>query len=239
MNYYEILEVSEKASKEIIDKAYKTLAKRYHPDLQPEDKKSIAEEKMKQINEAYDILSDDNKRREFDNKLLKMRQIEENEKIQRTVWNERAKNDINQFVNRTENNNNVSERYDQNNRQTATNNNINYSKFSDGYNYGRMDNRKNPVYREKSYFENMLSYKLRQLKELFLTIVIMIGIIWLVWIFPLTHNLLIKVYNENFIIKALVDAVISIFWHIAKMLHLNYNMVYCYNTVKSMLQLHY
>ena len=194
MNYYEILEVSEKASKEIIDKAYKTLAKRYHPDLQPEDKKSIAEEKMKQINEAYDILSDDNKRREFDNKLLKMRQKEENEKIQRTLRNERAKNDINQFVNRTENNNNV-----------------NYSKFSDGYNYGRMDNRKNPVYREKSYFENMLSYKLRQLKELFLTIVIMIGIIWLVWIFPLTHNLLIKVYNENFIIKALVDAVISIF----------------------------
>ena len=211
MNYYEILEVSEKASKEIIDKAYKTLAKRYHPDLQPEDKKSIAEEKMKQINEAYDILSDDNKRREFDNKLLKMRQKEENEKIQRTLRNERAKNDINQFVNRTENNNNVSERYDQNNRQTATNNNINYSKFSDGYNYVRMDNRKNPVYREKSYFENMLSYKLRQLKELFLTIVIMIGIIWLVWIFPLTHNLLIKVYNENFIIKALVDAVISIF----------------------------
>ena len=63
MNYYEILEVSEKASKEIIDKAYKTLAKRYHPDLQPEDKKSIAEEKMKQINESYYILSDDNKRR--------------------------------------------------------------------------------------------------------------------------------------------------------------------------------
>ena len=76
MNYYEILEVSEKASKEIIEKAYKTLAKRYHPDLQPEDKKLIAEEKMKQINEAYDILSDDNKRREFDNRLLKMIQKE-------------------------------------------------------------------------------------------------------------------------------------------------------------------
>ena len=56
---YDILEVSEKASKEVIDKAYKVLAKKYHPDLQAEENKSKAEAKMKEINEAYNVLSDD------------------------------------------------------------------------------------------------------------------------------------------------------------------------------------
>ena len=40
-NYYEILEVDRKASPEVIDKAYKTLAKKYHPDLQDENNKNI------------------------------------------------------------------------------------------------------------------------------------------------------------------------------------------------------
>lgn len=40
---YEILEVSETASKEIIEKAYKVLAKKYHPDLQPQEQKENAE----------------------------------------------------------------------------------------------------------------------------------------------------------------------------------------------------
>ena len=48
-NYYEILEVDRNASKEIIEKAYKTLAKKYHPDVQEQNQKKIAEEKMKLI----------------------------------------------------------------------------------------------------------------------------------------------------------------------------------------------
>ena len=46
---YDILEVSPKASKEVIEKAYRTLVKRYHPDLQAPENKASAEEKMKQI----------------------------------------------------------------------------------------------------------------------------------------------------------------------------------------------
>ena len=49
---YEILQVSENASQEIIEKAYKVLAKKYHPDLQQEKDKKSAEDMMKKINEA-------------------------------------------------------------------------------------------------------------------------------------------------------------------------------------------
>ena len=45
-NYYEILEVDKKASSEVIDKAYRTLVKKYHPDLQENEKQKEYEEKM-------------------------------------------------------------------------------------------------------------------------------------------------------------------------------------------------
>ena len=51
-NYYELLEVSEKASQEVIKKAYTTLVKKYHPDLNPGDAAAAA--KMKEVNAAYD-----------------------------------------------------------------------------------------------------------------------------------------------------------------------------------------
>ena len=65
-NYYDILEVSKNASPEIIEKAYKTLVKKYHPDLQKDSDKNKYEEKIKKINEAYDILSDSEKRKNYD-----------------------------------------------------------------------------------------------------------------------------------------------------------------------------
>ena len=65
-NYYEILEVNKNASPEIIEKAYKTLVKKYHPDLQQDENKNKYEEKIKKINEAYDILSDSEKRKKYD-----------------------------------------------------------------------------------------------------------------------------------------------------------------------------
>ena len=60
-NYYDILEINKNASQEIVEKAYKTLVKKYHPDLQEESLKPEYEEKIKKINEAYDILSDPEK----------------------------------------------------------------------------------------------------------------------------------------------------------------------------------
>lgn len=82
-NLYEILEVSEKASKEVIEKAYRVLAKKYHPDLQMQEEKQNAEKKMKQINEAYDILSNEEKRKEYDRTLAEERRIEKQKQEQR------------------------------------------------------------------------------------------------------------------------------------------------------------
>lgn len=69
-NYYEILEVNKKASKEVIEKAYKVLAKKYHPDLQKEAKsKAYAEKKIKDVNEAYRVLSNDFLREQYDSEI--------------------------------------------------------------------------------------------------------------------------------------------------------------------------
>lgn len=63
-DYYEVLGVSKGASEEEIKKAYKKLARKYHPDLNPDNKE--AEEKFKEVNEAYEILSDSNKKARYD-----------------------------------------------------------------------------------------------------------------------------------------------------------------------------
>ncbi len=68
-NYYEILEVDRKASKEVIEKAYKALAIKYHPDLKEGADKKQSETKMIEINEAYNVLSDEARRAEYDSKL--------------------------------------------------------------------------------------------------------------------------------------------------------------------------
>jgi molecular chaperone DnaJ len=63
-DYYEVLGVSKNASKDELKKAYRQLALKYHPDRNPGDKE--AEEKFKEAAEAYDVLSDDQKRARYD-----------------------------------------------------------------------------------------------------------------------------------------------------------------------------
>lgn len=64
IDYYNVLGVSRKASDDEIKKAYRKLAKKHHPDRNPGDKAAVL--KFKQIQEAYDVLSDTNKRAQFD-----------------------------------------------------------------------------------------------------------------------------------------------------------------------------
>jgi len=69
-NYYEILQVDKNASPEIIKVAYKLLVKKNHPDLKEGAEKQEAEEIIKEINEAYDVLSDASKKAEYDTTLV-------------------------------------------------------------------------------------------------------------------------------------------------------------------------
>ena len=63
-DYYEVLGVDKNADEATIKKAYRTLAKKYHPDMNPGDKE--AEAKFKEVNEAYDVLSDPDKKAKYD-----------------------------------------------------------------------------------------------------------------------------------------------------------------------------
>ncbi len=96
-NFYEILEVSENASPETIERVYKLLVKKYHPDLQSPDKKAEAEEKIKEINRAYDTLSNPTLRREYDFTLSQERSTDS---VSIDEFN-RLKNEFQQYKNST------------------------------------------------------------------------------------------------------------------------------------------
>ncbi|MGI6777510.1 MAG: DnaJ C-terminal domain-containing protein [Acetivibrionales bacterium] len=63
-DYYKILGVDKNADQQQIKKSFRRLAKKYHPDAHPGDK--VAEEKFKEINEAYEVLGDEQKRKKYD-----------------------------------------------------------------------------------------------------------------------------------------------------------------------------
>ena len=63
-DYYEVLGISKTADASAIKKAYRKLAKKYHPDSNPND--TVAAERFKEINEAYDVLSDPEKKKLYD-----------------------------------------------------------------------------------------------------------------------------------------------------------------------------
>ena len=93
ITYYEILEVSRTASKEVITKAYKVLVRKYHPDLeQDEKKKDEAKEKMVRINEAYETLSDEIKRNKYDETIAILEEKERQKSNQNQSQNINNKN---------------------------------------------------------------------------------------------------------------------------------------------------
>ena len=89
-NYYEILEVNPKASFEIIEKAYHTLVKKYHPDMQENEiEKMRSEQILKDLNEAYYVLSNVSLREQYDKALYEQNIRKE---IENMYGNENSKN---------------------------------------------------------------------------------------------------------------------------------------------------
>ena len=228
-NYYEILEVNKNASPEIIEKAYKTLVKKYHPDLQQDEDKNNYEEKIKKINEAYDILSDPEKRKKYDLNL-KNTEISINDYNSLYQENINLKNNLNilkeklNYLNNIKNNyekNNLNYNNLENNKKNYTKNNIN-QEYSDNYyteNFNNSNSKNNENYSENNninyndinytnYFSNFfvnIKNKLKDLFAFFITILIIIFIFFILWHIPFTKNYLIKLYNENSILQFFIN----------------------------------
>lgn len=195
-NLYELLEVSEKASQEIIEKAYKTLAKKWHPDLQGGSNKALAEEKMKKINNAYSILSDENKRKEYDAKLEEKRErlSEPQEEIQ---YQEDEPNQEYGFENLSR------KEQARLKRKIEKNANEEYRKLYEDY------------FRSLGYkVPHRITWK--EVKVTITVILIFCAILGLLWLMPFSRNWMISLYNENIVIKLIVDIIRGIFVGIGK-----------------------
>lgn len=198
-NYYEILEVNKNASPEIIEKAYKTLVKKYHPDLQQDENKNKYEEKIKKINEAYDILSDSEKRKKYDLNL-KNTEISINDYNSLYQENINLKNNLNILKEKLNYLNNIKNNYEKNN--------LNYNNLENNKNYSENNNINYNDINYTNYFSNFfvnIKNKLKDLFAFFITILIIIFIFFILWHIPFTKNYLIKLYNENSILQFFVN----------------------------------
>lgn len=206
-NYYEILEVNQNASPEIIEKAYKTLVKKYHPDLQENNLKNIYEEKIKKINEAYDILSNTEKRKKYDLNL-KNTEISSEEFKNLINENNNLKNELNYLKN------------DLNNQKNKNTENIN--NFTDRNYNKKIQESINTAY-NKAYYDAYIQslknrgYKIKYKKNwkdffaLIITIIIISTISFILWHIPFVKNYLINLYNKNPALQFLVDLLLNIF----------------------------
>lgn len=191
-NYYDILEINKNASPEIVEKAYKTLVKKYHPDLQVNNKKFEYEEKIKEINEAYMILSNKKTKDKYDSNL-KNNEISDLDYNNLCAENINLKKEINYLKNKQNLNNTNTIREPQKN-----NSNSNFLMYF------------------LKFFKNIFSKKnqkkkLKDILALILTAIIFVIISFILWHIPFTKNYLINLYNQNDTLKLIIDTFINIF----------------------------
>lgn len=202
-NYYEILEVDKNASQEVIEKAYKALAKKYHPDLQQGATKQEYAEKMKIINEAYDVLSDNFKREQYNLKL-------QNEQVQNQTISKEEQERImqenyalKQQLNKMGNNRNYN-----NKQQTDQGSILNMTRVLEQ----QIRAAQRQAYHD-AYIQDMKSrgykikYKhdLRYYLKLILVIVITILVLFLIYQIPAVKSFFDNLYEENILFRAIVD----------------------------------
>ena len=196
--YYEILEVDKNASQEVIEKAYKTLAKKYHPDLQQGSMKQQYAEKMKIINEAYEVLSDNYKRAQYNEQLQREelqnqtmsrehqeRLMQENYALKQQLSNmgiNKQQEDEGTIINMSR----ILEQQIRNARKQA---------YHDAY----IQDMKNRGYRIK--YKHDFKYYLKLIKTLGITILA----IFLIYQIPFVKNFFIDLYNENRVFQAIID----------------------------------
>ena len=203
-NYYEILEVDIHASSEVIDKAFKVLAKKYHPDTQEDSKKEWAEEQFKMLNEAYEVLSDETKREEYtkelefdrDNRLNAL--MLKNTDLELQI--EDLKAELEAVRNSTSTYQTTPTTYTE--ATYAPPKQPMYEPEIPSYSY-RKTYTEQPVYYETDY--HPIKSKLKSFIALLGTIFVLILTFFLLWKIPYTHDLLVKFYEENSVIQSIVN----------------------------------
>ena len=224
---YDILEVSEKASKEVIEKAYRVLAKKYHPDLQIDENKIKAESKMKEINEAYYLLSDELSRKKYDEKLASDREREKQEELEKQ---QEIYTNLNNNIYNSKNNSQTYSQENINNKDLQRSMQEALKKEQENLRMQREAYAKRQAKMEQEYnnayykYLKSLGYKVKfkwtwkQYVMLFIIIAILIVIGLILWVIPPTHDWMLNLYNDNIFIKTIVNIFIGIFNGIGKMI---------------------
>ncbi len=204
-NYYDILQVNKNASSEIIEKAYKVLAKKYHPDLQPEENKEEAEDILKEINEAYEVLSNTEKRHSYDASLLSEEQQEQTSSASSQQYQQPSQ-----------------QQYSPNNYQAEQQSQV-YQEYSSRPIQEQSYQEQLQQARQKAYYDAYIQdlknrgYKIRYKKSFkdyfktFIAIVLTILVLLLIYQIPFVKNLFADLYEENEIFHFLIDIIINFF----------------------------
>ena len=220
---YDDLEVSRSASKEVIEKAHRTLVKRYHPDLQPtEADRKKAEEKMKVINLAYDTLGDEDKKKAYDAELQAQEEAarieKENRNRQATNYNNQSYGYNNVQQGQRVNNANAYRKNVVHNNQNA-NNGIQFD--FENYNYYKDPN--GNIYRVAK------KWSLNKTLYLLVALGILNTIMGILMLIPPARDIVIDSYINNVLIRLVFNAFEVIFGIFGKVLQL------CVEGVRSIL----
>ncbi len=205
-NYYDILQVNQNASPEIIEKAYKILAKKYHPDLQEEKNKKQAEEILKEINEAYEVLSNPEKKKEY-NLFL------ENQKQQNESLNSKVERTDSSIRNNPSNSTSVSKEELLLKQQEL----LRQQKLQ------QLQREKELAYqeqlqqaRQKAYYDAYIQdlknrgYKIRYKKtfkdyiRILVTIIVVAAVLYVLWQLPFVQNYFMNLFQQNELLQKLV-----------------------------------
>lgn len=211
-NYYEILQVSPHASDDIIEKAYKVLAKKYHPDLQQSlSSKNYAEKRLKEINEAYNVLKDEFLREQYDFELKKEQENIIEEEIKKQNFNQSSniqnRNSKKQESKKSDNYEDVNsyKNVDIRNRQEFSR--YEYAKMRkqeiETEEYKNMDALGKLLFSIKKMFKeltkgkNLKSIDRKDIFAFVLTIIIVIIIGAILWFIPFTNSWMRELLFEN------------------------------------------
>lgn len=208
-NFYEILEINENASQEIVEKAYKVLVKKYHPDLQEDEaKKQECEVKIKEINEAYETLSNSDLRHEYDNQL-KQEKYEASQVQQNNQTNEEPQDKARSIYDY--------QRQAEESRQARQEANEQYQEQYKQYEE-QYQNAINKAYHD-AYIKRLkdMGYRIKYKKtpkqhlQTILIVIITILVIILICQIPFVKDYLRSIYEGNDIIRSIVDSISGLF----------------------------